>query len=66
MAVKHGLMFIAHFLYLAQKIENKGICMVKPNGLKQMCCSVDLENHIFPNIFIFKTCHILIQKTVSI
>ena len=34
---------------------------VKTNGLKKKCCGVYLENHIFPNIFTFETCHLYLD-----
>ena len=33
---------------------------VKTNALKKTCC-VNFENHIFPNISIFKTCHVYLD-----
>ena len=31
-----------------------------------MCCSINLENHIFTNIFIFRTCHIYLDTGSNI
>ena len=31
---------------------------VQTNALNKACCCVDLENPLFPNIFIFKACHL--------
>ena len=39
------------------------ICWMHCKNLrfKKTCCSVELENHIFPNIFIFKTCYLYLD-----
>ena len=41
-------------------------CTIKTNALKKTCCSVNLENHTSPNIFVFKTCHLYIDTGKNI
>ena len=40
---------------------------IKTNAFnKNTCCSVNLEDHIFLNIFIFKTCHLYLDTGCNI
>ena len=41
-------------------------CIMKNDALKKTYCSVNMENHIFPNIFIFKTCHLYLDTGSNI